>query len=253
MIITADMLRRLAQMEPNSIPDALTVLADALSADEVRREKQRKRQSRHRNVTVTSPSRDNNVNVTSPSRDSHSDIPPLKKDIQTPPVKTVSNETVLSDRKPKKVSNKPKASPPDDGFEEFWEVVPRERRIAKRKAAAAYSSALKRAPPADIIAGMRRYAKACRETDPQFIAHPATWLNGDRWADAEVRTNGHASGRPEREQTAFDILVSGSADSCFAGPDHQVVDADSWTADSDAVRALDGRDRGNASEPVDSG
>ena len=30
------------------------------------------------------------------------------------------------------------------------------------------------------------------ESDPKFIAHPATWLNGERWAD-EVKVEG--SGR----------------------------------------------------------
>jgi hypothetical protein len=30
---------------------------------------------------------------------------------------------------------------------------------------------------------MDRYAKSVEGSDPKFVAHPATWLNGERWDD----------------------------------------------------------------------
>lgn len=45
----------------------------------------------------------------------------------------------------------------------------------------------------DLIAGAKRYAKACENTERRYVALPATWLNGKRWADegAASAANGH--------------------------------------------------------------
>jgi hypothetical protein len=68
-------------------------------------------------------------------------------------------------------------------FEEFWNLYP--RRIAKKAALKSYLRALKDTTHAKIIEGVKRYASYCntKGTEPQFIAHPATWLNQGRWDD----------------------------------------------------------------------
>ena len=66
-------------------------------------------------------------------------------------------------------------------FDDFWAVVP--KKVAKPKAKKAWDKAIKQATPELIIAGMERYAKEKHGTDKQFTAHPATWLNDERWAD----------------------------------------------------------------------
>jgi hypothetical protein len=43
--------------------------------------------------------------------------------------------------------------------------------------------------------GLARYTFS---TDPQFIPHPATWLNQHRWADEGVSVTGNL---PKREMT----------------------------------------------------
>jgi hypothetical protein len=73
----------------------------------------------------------------------------------------------------------------NDGFEDFWAVVP--RKIAKPSAQKAYAKALRQTDAATLRSAMARYAETRRGQDPQFTAHPATWLNAGRWAD-EIET-----------------------------------------------------------------
>lgn len=66
------------------------------------------------------------------------------------------------------------------GFEAFWATYP--RREGRRAACKAWDVAITRAPWDVIVAGARRYADDPNR-DPQFTAHPTTWLNQDRWED----------------------------------------------------------------------
>ena len=66
-------------------------------------------------------------------------------------------------------------------FEQFWSICP--RRTAKGNARKAWSKAIKTASPEQIIEGMKVYATATVGTETQYIAHPATWLNAERWLD----------------------------------------------------------------------
>lgn len=69
--------------------------------------------------------------------------------------------------------------------DEFWPLCP--RKVGKGQARKAYLTALKKTSHEEIVAGMRRYAVAVKETEPEFIAHPSTWLNGERWSDEEPK------------------------------------------------------------------
>ena len=71
-------------------------------------------------------------------------------------------------------------------FSEFWAVYPLHK--GKRAAFLAYGRALKRAEHATILAGATRYA-ADPARKPDFTAHPATWLNQDRWLDEAAETS----------------------------------------------------------------
>lgn len=68
-----------------------------------------------------------------------------------------------------------------DAFGEFWSAYP--RKVGKGHARKAYTRALKRGSPEDILAGCRRFAEQSRNVEPRFVAHASTWLNGDRWTD----------------------------------------------------------------------
>lgn len=109
----------------------------------------------------------------------------------------------------------------DGGFGDFWKHYP--YKVAKRAAEKAHRSALKRATAATILAGARRYAvqvaeKVARDSRAaEFIAHPATWLNGDRWDDFKgVTTAPPATADPAREAAAvrfnqaMDVWIAGA-------------------------------------------
>lgn len=72
-------------------------------------------------------------------------------------------------------------------FDEFWGIYP--RRVGKRAAQAAFERALHRATIAEVLAGATRY-RDDPNRDPQFTAHPTTWLNQDRWGDDPLPSNG---------------------------------------------------------------
>lgn len=77
---------------------------------------------------------------------------------------------------------RPPTSTNDPRFVEFWAACP--RRIGKAAALRKYQVAIRRGVSSQtLLDGMRRYAVACRGKDPQYIAHPETWLNQGRWDD----------------------------------------------------------------------
>lgn len=92
------------------------------------------------------------------------------------------NHEPIPDSKPDhKPDNKLIAHSEHDQFDEFWREAP--RKVGKGQARKAWKAALKKADADTIIAGMRRFAGERRGQDPQYTAHPSTWLNGERWLD----------------------------------------------------------------------
>lgn len=66
-------------------------------------------------------------------------------------------------------------------FDEFWDAYPRKK--GKGQARKAFERALKKTDMETILEGVREYIANGRWEDEQFIAYPATWLNGERWSD----------------------------------------------------------------------
>jgi hypothetical protein len=76
--------------------------------------------------------------------------------------------------------NRTQYSAQEVGFSEFWKAYP--LKIAKPRAEAAWRKTHKHRPPiADLLEILAKHAAAWN--DPNFIPHPATWLNGHRWED----------------------------------------------------------------------
>jgi len=71
-------------------------------------------------------------------------------------------------------------------FDLFWATYP--RKIAKGQAVKAWRAAIKKANAATILAGLKAALPKWAQTDPKFIPHAATWLNGERWADETAVT-----------------------------------------------------------------
>lgn len=72
----------------------------------------------------------------------------------------------------------------DPDFVAFWDAYP--RKVGKGGGRKAWRSAIrtKRADPKTIIIAAERYRDDPRRPrDPQFIPHPSTWLNEERWLE----------------------------------------------------------------------
>jgi hypothetical protein len=84
----------------------------------------------------------------------------------------------------------------DPLFDEFWTTYP--RRSAKGAARRAWSRAAAVTDPHAIIAGAARYASDPNREDT-YTAHPATWLNGERWLDEPLPARDNRSERKTSE------------------------------------------------------
>lgn len=90
----------------------------------------------------------------------------------------------------------------DDGFDIFWSHAP--RKVAKGGAQKAYAKALKKATADQLLEGIKRHAVAMRGKEQQFIPHPATWLNDERWLDQAAADTRKWFEKPESEWTKAD-------------------------------------------------
>ena len=71
---------------------------------------------------------------------------------------------------------------PDLFAEQFWPAYP--RKVSKPNALKAWKNATKRAEPAEIMAALSVWVAYWEaKNEPEFIPHPATWLNQERWND----------------------------------------------------------------------
>jgi hypothetical protein len=83
---------------------------------------------------------------------------------------------------------------PDLFTDEFWPAYP--RKVGKPKALAAWKSATKRTDPAVIVAGLEAWLPYWEaKGEPEFIPHPTTWLNQERWADTPPQASTPKQGR----------------------------------------------------------
>lgn len=77
----------------------------------------------------------------------------------------------------------------DPDFTAFWSAYP--RKVAKPAALKAWRSAKNRPPLADLLAALDRHKGNEQWQNSQFIPHPATWINGQRWDDQLPTANEH--------------------------------------------------------------
>jgi hypothetical protein len=115
----------------------------------------------------------------------------LKEPLEEPIEKRDSLPLDLGDEDSGRRSRSP-SSDIDAEFEEFYRQYP--RRVAKEAARKAYVSALSRCAvtPAELLAGVMRYAAERNGKDPQYTRYPATWLNQGGWADEAAMPIGNS-------------------------------------------------------------
>ena len=96
------------------------------------------------------------------------------------PVNVVNSHLNKPNNKP---INKIKDTKKENRFDEFYQSYP--RKVGKPKAQQAYSKAIKQSDHETIMEGLEKQKLQWtkKQTEADFIPHPATWLNGGRWAD----------------------------------------------------------------------
>ena len=95
--------------------------------------------------------------------------------------------------------------PGPDRFDEFWEAYP--RKVGKQKARGKFATACKRVDAQTVIDGARRLAADPNLPEAQFIPHPSTWLEGDRWDDPPLPARAGATTSIERNRGAAQALI----------------------------------------------
>ena len=66
-------------------------------------------------------------------------------------------------------------------FDAFWDLYP--RKVAKGHARLAFKKACDKVKPETIMDAVKKFAAAVEGKEKQYIPHPTTWLNGERWDD----------------------------------------------------------------------
>jgi superfamily II DNA helicase RecQ len=67
----------------------------------------------------------------------------------------------------------------EEHFQTFWELYP--KKVGKGGARTSYKRALKKTTAENILSALRKQSHKWK--DKQFIPHPTTWLNQERWED----------------------------------------------------------------------
>jgi biotin operon repressor len=106
-----------------------------------------------------------------------SNDPTLGSDL-TPPRVTDGLLTITSELEPQNIEPENDIS---EQFNQFWAIYPRKK--GKGQARKAFEKAMLKTDLETILAGVEAYVEHEDMYDPQFIAHPTTWLNGERWDD----------------------------------------------------------------------
>lgn len=123
-----------------------------------------------------------------------------------PETETETETEVRTTSVPRAGRSDPEAPP---RFEEFWTTY--DHKVGRRKAEAAYRSALKKPGVTDdlLIAAAGEYVAWVKSEGkhPQFTKHPTTWLNGEHWRDERV-----ARQRPRSNVQAHLALAQQLAD-----------------------------------------
>lgn len=91
--------------------------------------------------------------------------------------------TTGKERKGKEQGSATRAERVSEFFADFWATYP--RKVDKARAEKAYAKAATKVDPTEINAAAVKFAASSGGKDLQYVPHPTTWLNGERWNDED--------------------------------------------------------------------
>jgi hypothetical protein len=94
----------------------------------------------------------------------------------------------------------------DECFEEFWSWYP--RKTGKGAARKAYAKALKKKNHIALCHAANRLASDPNLPEKQFIPHPATWLNEERWDDEPYAPRGKTNLKQIQQREASEKFLA---------------------------------------------
>jgi hypothetical protein len=107
-------------------------------------------------------------------------------------------------------------------FEEFWKLYPRrENKGAAKKAWSKLCQKKNADQPTWIEIRKALHLQKKAWSDPQYIPHPASWLNGERWQDDPPIPRKPTPTRPARLEDPYIRFKSNTAP-----PPHQIINVD---------------------------
>ena len=106
-----------------------------------------------------------------------------KSDVSTDRVKRFRKRSETPEETPPETETETekKECSSNDIFEKWWKEVP--KKVGKGGARRAFNTALKKTSFENLLTKIQEYSAACADKKSEFIAHPDTWLNKERWLD----------------------------------------------------------------------
>jgi len=93
-------------------------------------------------------------------------------------------------------------------FDDFWKLYP--RKIAKGHARLAFNRALKKTDAQTIFDAVAKFSESVEYKEKQYIPHPTTWLNGERWDDEIDDVSGRSNTDRLNDIIDFDTYLLGN-------------------------------------------
>ena len=162
------------------------------------------------------------------------DIPVQAPEIPERSVLIPDSLNLIPDSLSKAISAKPD---PMAGFDSFWQAYPSKK--AKPAAQKAWKRMVNERPGLDVIlAAIEQHKASAQWADPQFIPHPATWINQTRWNDTLTQAaKKHGSDLKHDDRKQFlDALTGGTPNERTIEGTARAVGSGNLQADEPALR-----------------
>ncbi|QDH85084.1 hypothetical protein SEA_DARDANUS_47 [Gordonia phage Dardanus] len=148
------------------------------TGEQVRSDRRRKADWVARKRSAVRAARETSCEIVETSTDD--DVSTVDTLSSRPSVDDVSTDVYSVPTRPDPIKRTNTADSDPEGFAEWWAAYP--KKAGKGQARTAYRKARKSVDAATLLDGAERYRDDPKR-NPEYTKNPATWLNGECWAD----------------------------------------------------------------------